>query len=245
MSKNFELLQRAQRDQESIMRPRNSDGAGTPATQPDGFTNQEALRLVQRVFLVPGPDAPRVVVFSGVDRGDGCSTVCARVAQTLVAEVGQSGTSCIVDADLHNPSLHRYFGLENGPGLAEAVTQTGPVRDFMQQADGGKLWVMTSGSAASNAYSTLTSEGLAARLAELRSEFDNVLIDSPAVNLYADAVALGKLSDGIILVLQSNATRREAARRAKEIIEVGHVRLLGAVLNKRRFPVPAAIYGKL
>lgn len=244
MSKNFELLQRAQRDQESVTRARNS-GSGMQPAQSDGFTAQEALRLVQRVFLVPGPDAPRVVVFSAVDPGDGCTTVCARVAETLGGGVSPSGTSCIIDADLRGPSLHRHFGIENGKGLAEAVSQSGPVRDFMQPVNGGKLWIMTAGAGAANVYSLLTSEALSTRMAELRSEFDNVLIDSPAVNLYADAVALGKLSDGLILVLQSNATRREAARRAKEIIEVGHVRLLGAVLNKRRFPVPAGIYGKL
>ena len=244
MSKNFELLQRAQTDQQSAIRTNGGGTAGSLA-QRDGFTSQEALRLVQRVFLVPGPDAPRVVVFSAVDPGDGCTTVCARVAETLASEVSQSGTSCIVDADLRSGSLHRYFGLENTRGLAEAVTESGPVRDFMQPVDGGRLWIMTAGAGAANVHSLLTSEALGARIAELRSEFDNVLIDSPAVNLYADAVSLGKLSDGIILVLQSNATRREAARRAKEIIGVGHVRLLGAVLNKRRFPVPAGIYGKL
>ena len=244
MSKNFELLQRAQRDQESITRVR-SGSTDSLAARSDGFTAQEALRLVQRVFLVPGPDAPRVVVFSAVDPGDGCTTVCARVAETLAGEFSQSGTSCIIDADLRGASLHRHFGMENSKGLAEAVSQSGPVRDFMQPVNGGRLWLMTAGAGGSNVHSLLTSEALATRIAELRSEFDNVLIDSPAVNLYADAVALGKLADGMILVLQSNATRREAARRAKEIIEIGHVRLLGAVLNKRRFPVPAAIYGKI
>ncbi len=244
MSKNFELLQRAQKDQESITRVR-AGSVDSFKPQFNGFTAQEALRLVQRVFLVPGPDAPRVVVFSAVDPGDGCTTVCAKVAETLAGEVSQSGTSCIIDADLRGASLHRYFGLENTKGLAEAVTQSGPVRDFMQPMDGGRLWIMTAGGGGSNVHSLLTSGALADRITELRSQFDNVLIDSPAVNLYADAVALGKLSDGMILVLQSNATRREAARRAKEIIEVGRVRLLGAVLNKRRFPVPAGIYGKI
>lgn len=79
----------------------------------------------------------------------------------------------------------------------------------------------------------------------MRSEFDNVLMDSPPVNLYADACGLGKLADGVILVLESNATRREAARKAKETLEGAHVKLLGAVLNKRRFPVPDSIYGRV
>ncbi|HUI40780.1 MAG TPA: CpsD/CapB family tyrosine-protein kinase [Terriglobia bacterium] len=245
MSKNFELLQRAQQEQESVTRARSdgSDAALRPALEKT--SDEESIRLVQRLFLVPGPDAPRVVVFTAVDPGDGCTTVCGRVAETLAGEMGESGSFCVVDANLRGPSLHRYFGLENRIGLVDAVSQSGPVREYTQQVGNGRLWVMTAGSSASNIHSLLTSEGLAARVAELRSDFDQVLIDSPAVNLFADAVALGKLADGLILVLQSNATRREAARKAKEIIEVAKIRLLGAVLNKRRFPVPAGIYGRL
>jgi len=203
------------------------------------------VRLVHRLFLVPGPEAPRVVLFAGVDRGDGCSTVCVRVAETLASEVGVSGSFCVVDANLRDPSLHDYFGLQNSAGLVEALEQSGPVRSFAQQVDGGRLWVMTAGSRTSNVHGLLGSEALRNRVAELRSEFDNVLVDSPPVNLYADACGLGKLADGVILVLESNATRREAARKAKETLEGAHVKLLGAVLNKRRFPVPDSIYGRV
>ncbi len=80
---------------------------------------------------------------------------------------------------------------------------------------------------------------------ELRSEFDYVLIDAPPVNLYADAIILGGLADGAILVLESDVTRREAARKAKETLEGAEVRLLGAILNKRTFPIPESIYRKL
>ena len=244
MSKNFELLQRAQREQESVS-GNGTARAASLASRSGQFSAEEAVRLVHRLFLVPGPDAPRVVLFSGVDPGDGCSTICVRVAETLASEVGVAGSFCVVDANLRDPSLHDFFGLENRAGLVDSLGQSGSIRDFAQQVDSGRLWVMTSGSRASNIHALLGSEALRGRIAELRSEFDNVLIDSPPVNLYADACGLGKLADGVILVLQSNATRREAARKAKETLESAHVRLLGAVLNKRRFPVPDAIYGRV
>jgi Mrp family chromosome partitioning ATPase len=151
----------------------------------------------------------------------------------------------LIDANLRSPALHRYFSLPNRMGLVDAISQPGPVRNFARQVNGGKLWVMPAGLHTTNVHALLTSESLQARIAELRSEFDNVLVDAPAINPYADACALGKLSDGMILVLQSNATRRESARKAKEMIELAQVRLLGAVLNKRTFPIPAGIYGKL
>jgi protein-tyrosine kinase len=245
LSKNFELLQRAQKEQELVSRNGSSGAVTSLASRNGHFSTEEAVRLVHRLFLVPGPEAPRVVLFSGVDPGDGCSTVCVRVAETLASEVGVSGSFCVVDANLRDPSLHDYFGLENRAGLVEALTQGGPARSFAQQVDGGRLWVMTAGSKTSNVHGLIASEALRARIAELRSQFDNVLIDSPPVNLYADACGLGKLTDGMVLVLQSNATRREAARKAKETLENAHVRLLGAVLNKRKFPVPDAIYGRV
>ena len=183
-------------------------------------------------------------MFSGVDHGDGCSWITANAALSLAAQT--SCSICVVDANLRTPSLHRFFDLENRFGLVDAVAQSGPIRDFAQQVSGSNLWVLTSGSASGKlAANALSSEALRARMTELRSEFDYVLIDTPPANLYADCLTLGPLADGTILVLQSNASRREAALKAKESFENAHVRLLGAVLNKRTFPIPQNLYNWL
>jgi Mrp family chromosome partitioning ATPase len=86
---------------------------------------------------------------------------------------------------------------------------------------------------------------LRARIAELRNEYDFVLIDIPAILPYGDAALLAHLTDGAVLVVGSNRTRRESARMAKESLETASVLILGAVLNKRLFPIPEAIYRKL
>ncbi len=245
MSKNFELLQQAEKDKELFAAPQ------TPAVHTNGSqrlklvsqTKEEADKLVQRVFLLSNGKGPRSVLFSSVDHGDGCSSVCTCAAEALAAE--GAGSVCLVDANLRTPSLHQYFGLENRRGLAEAITQSGPIRNFTQQVPGTNLWVLTCGTVNGNLHALLNSEQLRARMAELGKEFDHVLIDAPPVNVYADAITLGRLSDGMILVLQSDSTRREAARKAKESIEAASVRLLGAVLNKRTFPIPQALYERL
>jgi Mrp family chromosome partitioning ATPase len=125
------------------------------------------------------------------------------------------------------------------------MLQSGPVRNFAHQVNGGNLWVITCGSKTTDPHSLLTSDGLRARLAELRAEFDYVLIDGPPVNLCADATVLGKLADGVVLVVQANSTHREVARKAKESLASANVRLLGAVLNKRTFPIPESLYRKI
>jgi Mrp family chromosome partitioning ATPase len=107
------------------------------------------------------------------------------------------------------------------------------------------LWLITCGSKTTDPHTLLTSDRLRSRLAELRAEFDYVLVDGPPVNLYADATVLGKLADGVVLVVQANSTHREAARKAKESLDSAKVRLWGAVLNKRTFPIPEALYRKI
>jgi Mrp family chromosome partitioning ATPase len=83
------------------------------------------------------------------------------------------------------------------------------------------------------------------RLAELRSTFDYVLIDAPPLNSYADAMVFGRLADGVVLVLEANATRREAALQVAESLRSAKISVLGAVLNKRTFPIPSALYKRL
>jgi Mrp family chromosome partitioning ATPase len=83
------------------------------------------------------------------------------------------------------------------------------------------------------------------RIAELRSAFDYVLIDAPPLNSYADAMVFGRLADGVVLVLEANATRREAAVRVTESLKATRIPVLGAVLNKRTFPIPSALYKRI
>ena len=80
------------------------------------------------------------------------------------------------------------------------------------------------------------------RLTELRSEFEFVLLDTPALDVHPDAVLLGQWTDGIVLVVGCDTTRRETARNAKLSFETAQIPVLGAVLNKRKFPIPEAIY---
>jgi Mrp family chromosome partitioning ATPase len=82
-------------------------------------------------------------------------------------------------------------------------------------------------------------------MGELREEFDYVLINSSPVCSFEDAVLLGQMADGLILVVEANSTRREAAQVAKNTCECAKVRLIGAILNNRTFPIPEALYRKL
>jgi Mrp family chromosome partitioning ATPase len=83
------------------------------------------------------------------------------------------------------------------------------------------------------------------RLSELRAEFDYVLLDVAALSDANDAVLLGSGTEGVVLVLKANSSRRESARNAIQDLQNAKARVLGAVLNQRTFPIPESIYKKL
>jgi len=210
---------------------------------PRALARAEELKLVQRLFLSPASASTRMVVFCGVEIGDGSGRICTRAAETLASQINTS--VCLVDANLQSPSLHRYFRLENSKGFAEAVLHTSPVTAFAQQIGASNLWLMPSGSLSSASNLFLPPDLVRARIAELRAQFDHVLINSSAANVDAMALLLGQLSDGVVLILQAHNTRREKAVQAKQCLEAADVKMLGTVLDQRTFPIPDKLYHRI
>jgi receptor protein-tyrosine kinase len=96
----------------------------------------------------------------------------------------------------------------------------------------GCLWLLSSGPVAADSPNLLAAERMRARFAELRAEFNFVIVDAPPLSRYADAIALGQLSDGMVLVLEAGSTRQDAALTAVRYVRSSRIQVLGAVLNK-------------
>jgi capsular exopolysaccharide synthesis family protein len=246
MSKNFELLTQLEGDHELF---RSADSKIQPVASNGSLpclgdiAREEVAKLTQRIFPASREGvAPRAVAFCGIEHGDGTSWMCAQVARVLAAQSDKA--VCAVDANLRSPALHAYLGATNRGGLASALRQEGSIRNFLEPASGGNLWVLPAGLDA-DPLLLLTSERFRERVAELRAEFDYLIFDAPPIAHSNDATVLGGLLDGLVLVVGAHTTRRETARKAKENLERAQVRLLGTVLNGRTFPIPNALYRRL
>ena len=204
---------------------------------------EESLKLVQRLFLTSEQAPPKAVMFAAIDSGNGCSRMCAITAQLLAENV--SGSVCLMEGNFRTPSLPGLFGGGNHYGLADSLRERGAIRSFAKQTDRENLWLLSSGSHGDESLNLLNCDRMKERVSELRKEFSFVLIDAPPLNTYADALVLGRLVDGVVLVLEANATRREVALRIAESLRSAKINLLAAVLNKRTFPIPSALYRRL
>ena len=204
---------------------------------------EESLKLVQHLFLTPGQTPPKTVMFAAIDSGNGCSRMSAMTAQLLAENV--SGSVCLVEGNFRTPSLPSLFGGTNHYGLADSLRQEGAIREFAKRTDRDNLWLLSSGRHGEDYLNLLGCERMKERILELRAEFSFVLIDAPPLNAYGDGLVLGRLADGVVLVLEANATRREVALRIAESLRAAKIQVLAAVLNKRTFPIPSALYKRL
>jgi Mrp family chromosome partitioning ATPase len=247
VSKNFELMQALERNRtfssNRVIEPAFPVSSDDCKHQfPPRVSEDLTQGLVQRIFLQQTHEPPRVVVFAAVDHGNGCSQVAVSVAETLAGSA--PGGACLVEANFRSPALPGMLGTTNYLGLTDALVEQGSIRSFAKPMN-GNLWLISSGAVTADSVNLLTAERIRPRFAELRQEFDFIIVDAPPVSRYADAIALGKLSDGIVLVLEAESTRREAARIVVETLRSSRIPVLGAVLNKRTFPIPERIYKKL
>jgi protein-tyrosine kinase len=257
LSRNFELLSEAGRMHEIVQQQLEpavgSAAAAAPAPRlvEDDFSSSAALemsepirdeigKLVQKLFLAA--QGPRRVVFAGTEPGIGCSWMIARVAESLAAQ--GRGSVCVVDCNLRSPGLHQQFASENHHGLSDALAGTGPIREYAHRWS-RHLWYVSCGASAVSGQAMLGSDRMRQRLAELKATYDFVLIDAAPLSVCNDAIVLGGLSDGVALVLKANSSRRETARKALHDLESANVKVLGAVLNQRTYPIPEKLYRKL
>lgn len=262
MSRNFELLSEAGRMHELVQSPVEQPHAASrviaeatpevapvptadtypaaPSLEMSGAIRDEITKLVHKLFLPS--QGPRRVVFSSTEPASGSTWMCARAA--LILALQGRGSVCVVDGNLRAPRLHEEFGLENHNGLSDALLGSNPLREHAYRLS-QNLWLLSCGSSPEAALTALVSDRMRSRVNELRTAFDYVLVDAAPLNACNDAIVLGGFTDGILLTLKANASRREVARRALHEVRSAKVPVLGAVLNQRTFPIPESLYKKL
>jgi Mrp family chromosome partitioning ATPase len=245
MSRYYELMQQMAKQQpllaSRVVQPAFPLPAPVPARDPGVALDSRLMQpLVEKVFFQPEARLRKVTLFAAVDSGTGCSGIAAMTARCLAATTSRS--VCLVDANFYRAGLSMLLGTTNYHGLTNALLADDPIRSFLKPVDRDSFHLLSTGAVTSESAALLSSERMRARLVELRNEFDYVLIDAPPVARYAEALGLARMSDGLILVLEAESTRREAARAAVRDLRMAGIPILGAVLNNRTYPIPEKIY---
>jgi capsular exopolysaccharide synthesis family protein len=191
----------------------------------------EAYRTLRTNLEFSGLDAPlRTVIVTSASVNDGKSTVLANLAVAMT-EAGK--TVLAVDCDFRAPSLHALIGGPQVPGFTNALLGSSMDESIHTTAIAG-LRLMPTGPLPPNPAEVLGSARLEDVWQDIRDRADIVLVDTPPIGLVSDAAQLAPRADGVLLVLRSGHTRREASQNAKRQLEQVKARILGVVLNDVR-----------
>jgi capsular exopolysaccharide synthesis family protein len=168
----------------------------------------------------------------------------SRAIANLGVVMAQAGDRVvIVDGDLRRPQQHEIFSLSNSRGLTDWLKEGGI--PTLQETNVSGLRVLTSGPLPPNPVALLSSNRLAELLSELQNEADYILCDAPPVLAVTDAALWAGKVDGVLLVVNAGRTKREQARRAKDMLEKVRAHIVGAVLtNAEEDAAVAGRYGR-
>jgi succinoglycan biosynthesis transport protein ExoP len=199
-----------------------------PAREPQSI-QAESYRSIRTTLLVSSPPGKikAILVTSPLSR-EGKSATTANLAFTL----SQAGKRVVVvDADLRKPKQGRIFGLSGGWGLTHFVSSFIDAADLVKPTQFPNLSLITSGPIPANPIELLTSEKLDALMAFLKRSYDYILLDAPPLLAVSDALALGPMIDGIILVARGGQTPIPALKQAKQKIDAHKLKCLGVIIN--------------
>lgn len=181
-------------------------------------------------FASVGKPYQAILVTSPVPR-EGKSTVVANLA-VVMAQAGNN--VLIMDADLRKPTQHRIFNVSNNIGLVNIMVQNEKLEKVAHNGLVEKLHLVTSGPIPPNPSELFMSDKMGSLLADLRRDYDVILIDSPPVMAVTDPVLLAAQVDGVILVVKADDTRIDLINNAIEQLKKANEKFMGVVLNQFR-----------
>lgn len=186
-----------------------------------------ALRTSLLLTSVGGP--PRVILVTSALPQEGKTTTSINVAVVLA----QKDTRVLlVDADLRRPSIHKTLGMVPRSGLSNVLTGSTTLEQaVVRSAILPNLFLLPAGTPPPNPAELLASSNMKDVLAQLREQYDHIVIDTPPTLSVTDAVVMSSRADRVILVIRSGQTTKQALRRARDLLLQVNAKLCGVLMN--------------
>jgi protein-tyrosine kinase len=197
--------------------------------EPGSVVSEQFRKLRLQLVGMNFVEKPKTIMVTSASEGEGKTLVSTNLATILAHDLHSH--ALLVDSDLRNPALSRWFGLLNGRGLSDYLTGDSQIADLLLKTKIAKLSILPSGTIRDNPVELVGSKRMEALIGELRNRYSDrfIILDSSPLLATTEPSVLTKLVDGIILVVRAGVTPRETVKQAMSTIDPSKV--LGIVLN--------------
>ena len=188
----------------------------------------KALRTNIIFTLSDNGNKCKKLIMTSASPGEGKTTTCLN----LTIAFAQTGSKVLViGADLRKPRLYRHLQIERKNGLSDVLCGLIPLKDAIKHCDKYGIDCITAGQLPPNPVELLASPKMGEIFDELSEMYDYIFIDTPPVTLVADATAMSKYADGVIVVVRQNYTIHETLQKARNSLDFAEAKILGYILN--------------
>lgn len=201
-----------------------------------GSASAEAFRTLRTNLLFSQSiQKLRMIVVTSPSPQDGKTTTAANLAVTFAQ---QGMRVLLIDCDLRKARLHNMFQMPREPGFSQLLARQTTTAEVVRPTSLDNLFVIPAGLLPANPSELLGSAVARATIDSLAKEFDIVIIDTPPVHVAADALILGSMADGVLMVLRAGRSERDSAKEALQRLANVGAHVVGAVLNDPDHKVP-------
>jgi exopolysaccharide transport family protein len=190
----------------------------------------ESYRALRTSLLLSNLGAPpKVIMVTSARPQEGKTTTSINTAIVLA----QKGVRVLlIDADLRRPSVHKNLGMGPRSGLSNVLTGSATLEQAVTISPIlPNLYILPAGTPPPNPAELLASSNMRDLIADLRAQYDHVVIDTPPTLSVTDAVVLSPKADATILVIRSGQTTKQALRRSRDILMQVNAHVAGILLN--------------
>jgi protein-tyrosine kinase len=242
MGKMFEALQKAEkvRTQEPLEDLTRAavddtvlDAKLVSFFQPGSIVAEQFRKLRTYLFKPTQQNHPKTILVTSAYSGEGKSLIAINLAISIAIELHSH--ALLVDCDLRNPTLSRWFGLHEAKGLSDYLLGQAELPELIVKTQVDKLSLLCGGSSQENPVELIGSKRMASLVHELKSRYDDryIILDSSPILATTEPNVLDNIIDGILFVIRAGETPRESAQQAIKLLK--SEKIMGVVLNDLEF----------
>jgi Mrp family chromosome partitioning ATPase len=265
MSKMFDSLRRAEAARKKLLsqaenRVEEPEKPGKPTiesaprlepvtpdlSQLDGFPDdflRELGSLKNSLESVLGKNKKQSLVFVSSTSGEGTTTIVSSYARLLSLQ--SNVNLLVIEMNARHPALGHKLGLHSTAGVTDFFDGTRTLDEVVQDTSQGTFKVISVGRNDPVKIQLHMDRVFPALLDEAMRRFDTVLIDAPPIIGSPETPPLSAYVDGAVVVVHTGKTKREVVQRSLGMIEQSNGRVLGAILNRKRYYIPDFIYRRI
>lgn len=202
----------------------------------------EQYRSLRTNLQALNPQKPiKVITITSSIHGEGKTITAINLAISMAHDLNKNKI-LLIDADMRRSRISSYLGINSDAGLSDLITNGIDLDKTLLNIGISNLTILPAGKSINNSAELLGSLKMKNLIGILKAKYDFIIFDTPPITPVTDAGLIGAMTDGVVMVIQTDRTQRGIVKHSEGLLKQAQAKLLGYILTNVQYHVPAYIY---